>query len=199
MLETHIRFEADGSSRKEVHARVRINTELGTRQFARLSFDYNRAFETVEIPLARITHASGGTADILPSAVSDQPNPAVADASAYQDVRRKSVRILGLQPTDALEYRVITVTKAPLAPDFYLFHTFAKDAIVTEEKFELDLPAARAVRFRVNPSTPPKEESKPGDANDARLIRRWEYRWASPDSKAGLRETQRVHWSPMWR
>ena len=64
LLETHIRFEADGSSRKEVHARVRINTELGTRQFARLSFDYNRAFETVEIPLARITHASGGTADI---------------------------------------------------------------------------------------------------------------------------------------
>ena len=84
LLETHIRFEADGSSRKEVHARVRINTELGTRQFARLSFDYNRAFETVEIPLARITHASGGTADILPSAVSDQANPAVADASAYR-------------------------------------------------------------------------------------------------------------------
>src|SRR6202171_3194547 len=45
LLETHIRFEADGASRKEVHARVRINTELGTRQFARLSFDYNRAFE----------------------------------------------------------------------------------------------------------------------------------------------------------
>jgi Domain of Unknown Function with PDB structure (DUF3857) len=183
LLETHIRFEADGSSRKEVHTRVRINTELGTRQFARLSFDYNRAFETVEIPLARITHASGGTADILPSAVSDKVNPAVADATAYEDVRRKTVRILGLQPTDQLEYRVITTTKAPLAPDFYLFHTFAKDAIVTEEKFELDLPASGSVQLRVNPSTPPKEESRSGEARDARIIRRWEYRWASPDSK----------------
>src|SRR6202162_6496142 len=141
LLETYIRFEPDGAGREEVHARVRINTELGTRQFARLNFDYNRAFETVEIPLARITHASGGTADILPSAVTDQPNPVVTDAPAYQDIRRKTVRILGLQPTDILEYRVVTTAHAPLAPDFYLFHTFAKDAIVTQEQFELDLPS----------------------------------------------------------
>jgi Domain of Unknown Function with PDB structure (DUF3857)/Transglutaminase-like superfamily len=183
LLETHIRFASDGSSRKEVHARVRINTELGTRQFARLNFDYNRAFETVEIPLARITHASGGTADILPSAVTDQPNPAVADASAYQNIRRKTVRILGLQPTDALEYRVITTTKnAPLAPDFYLFHTFAKDAIVTQEKFELDLPAARAIQLRVNPATPATDEGKSSDGEEPRVVRRWEYKWATTDS-----------------
>ena len=185
LLETHIRFEADGASRKEVHARVRINTELGTRQFARLSFDYNRVFETVEIPLARITHASGGTADILPSAVTDQPNPAVLDASAYQDIRRKTVRILGLQPTDILEYRVVTTaTHAPLAPDFYLFHTFAKDAIVTQEQFELDLPSSRAVQLRVNPATAASYEGRTGEGSESRMIRRWEYRWNSSEGKA---------------
>ena len=184
LLETRIRFEADGASRKEVHARVRINTELGTRQFARLTFDYNRAFETVEIPLARITHSSGGTADILPSAVTDQPNPAVVEAAAYQDIRRKTVRILGLPPTDILEYRVVTTTHAPLAPDFYLFHTFAKDAIVTQEQFELDLPSSRAVHLRVNPGTAPSYEGKTGDGSEARIIRRWEYRWSSPEGKA---------------
>ncbi|HME12218.1 MAG TPA: DUF3857 domain-containing protein, partial [Candidatus Acidoferrum sp.] len=62
LLETHYRFEADGSSRKEVHTIVKINSELGVRQFARLNFDFNRAFETVEIPLVRVTHSSGGTA-----------------------------------------------------------------------------------------------------------------------------------------
>jgi hypothetical protein len=184
LLETRIRFEADGASRKEVHARVRINTELGTRQFARLNFDYNRAFETVEIPVARITHASGGTADILPSAVTDQPNPVVADAAAYQDIRRKTVRILGLQPTDILEYRVITTAHAPLAPDFYLFHTFAKDAIVTQEQFELDLPSSRAVQLRVNPATAPSYQGKTGEGSEARMIRRWEYRWRSPEGQA---------------
>jgi hypothetical protein len=197
LLETHIRFEADGSSRKEVHARVRINTELGTRQFARLSFDYNRTFETVEIPLARITHASGGTADILPSAVTDQPNPAVGDAAAYQDMRRKTVRLLGLQPTDQLEYRVITTTAhAPLGPEFYLFHTFAKDAIVTQEQFELDLPAARAVQLRVNPETPASYEGKSGDGADARVIRRWEYRWAAPESKTSASAQQNASGEP---
>jgi transglutaminase-like putative cysteine protease len=184
LLETHIRFETDGSSRKEVHARVRINTELGTRQFARLNFDYNRAFETVEIPLARITHAGGGTADILPSAVTDQPNPIVVDAPAYQDIRRKTVRILGLQPTDILEYRVVTTAHAPLAPDFYLFHTFAKDAIVTQEQFELNLPSSRDVQLRVNPATAPSYEGKTGEGSESRMIRRWEYRWNSPEGKA---------------
>jgi hypothetical protein len=184
LLETHIRFEHDGASRKEVHARVCINTELGTRQFARLNFDYNRAFETVEIPLARITHASGGTADILPSAVTDQPNPAVADAGAYQDIRRKTIRILGLQPTDMLEYRVVTTAHAPRAPDFYLFHTFAKDAIVTQEQFELDLPSSRAVQLRVNPAMAPSYEGKTGEGSESRVIRRWEYRWSSPEGKA---------------
>jgi Domain of Unknown Function with PDB structure (DUF3857)/Transglutaminase-like superfamily len=185
LLETYIRFEPDGAGRKEVHARVRINTELGTRQFARLNFDYNRAFETVEIPLARITHASGGTADILPSAVIDQPNPAVVDAAAYQDIRRKTVRILGLQPTDMLEYRVVTTTlHAPLAPEFYLFHTFAKDAIVTQEQFELDLPSSRPVQLRVNPATAPSYEGKTSEGSESRVIRRWEYRWNSPEGKA---------------
>ena len=94
-------------------------------EFARLTFDYNRAFQQVEIPLVRISHANGGTSELLPSAVVDAPNPAVEKFPAYQDVRVKSVRILGLQEGDTIEYRVITTTtKHPLAPDFWLEHTF---------------------------------------------------------------------------
>ena len=64
LLETKVRFEANGDSRKEVHALVKINSELGVRQFAQLNFDFNRSFESVEIPMVHVTHASGGTADI---------------------------------------------------------------------------------------------------------------------------------------
>src|SRR5690348_6313108 len=85
LLETKVRFETNGDSRKEVHTLVKINNELGVRQFARLNFDFNRSFESIEIPLVRITHVNGGTADILPSAITDQPNPAVVNAPAYQD------------------------------------------------------------------------------------------------------------------
>src|SRR5713101_8101535 len=174
LLETRIRFETNGDSRKEVHARVHIHNELGVRQFARLNFDYNRSFESVDLPLVHITHASGGTADILPSAITDNPNPAVVNAPAYQDVRVKTVRILGLEPGDLLEYRVIrTVSHHPLAPDFWFQHTFDRTGVVLREVFELDLPISHQVQMRINPATPATSIERSGEGDSARSMYRW--------------------------
>ncbi len=203
LLETRYRFEVNGDSRKEVHTRVHINNELGVRQFARLNFDYNRSFESIEIPLVHITHPSGGTADILPGAITDQPNPAVVNAPAYQDVRVKSVRILGLEPGDNLEYRVITTTTHhPVAPDFWLDHSFDHSGIVSREIFELDLPAAlfaestpststvscrgqtvaaipctrssyQGPQIHISPETPEISREHLGDGESARLVYKW--------------------------
>ncbi len=181
LLETRYRFEANGDSRKEVHTCVHINTELGVRQFARLNFDYNRSFQSIEIPLVHITHLGGGTADILPSAITDQPNPAVVNAPAYQDVRVKSVRILGLAPGDDLEYRIITATTHhPLAPDFWLDHSFDRSGVVSQEIFELNLPTSRKPEVRINPATPAASTDKLGEGDAARIA----YRWArmAPDA-----------------
>jgi hypothetical protein len=190
LLETRVRFETNGDSRKEVHTRVHINNELGARQFARLAFDYNRSFQQVEFPLVRITHPGGGTVDILPSAISDQPNPAVINAPAYQDVRVKSVRILGLAPNDLLEYRVVTTTSHhPLAPYFWFSHSLDRTGIVSREFFELDLPASRAENcdvtkedalLHVNPATPATSKEIVGEGDSARAVCRWERR-ASPE------------------
>jgi len=185
LLETHVRFEANGDSRKEVHTRAHINNELGVREFGRLTFDYNRGFEQIEIPFLRITHAGGGTADILPSAITDEPNPAVVNAPAYQNVRRKAVRILGLQPGDTLEYRVATVvTHQPLAPDFWLTHSFARDASVSQEIYELDLPASRPIEIRINPAAPPTSTEKSGEGESARVVYRWQRRLAKEQEAA---------------
>jgi hypothetical protein len=173
-LETHIHFEANGDSRKEVHTRVRINNELGVRQFSRLTFDFNRAFQQVEIPSVHITHASGGTADILPGAISDQPNPAVASAPAYEDVRVKSIRILGLSPGDILEYRVVTTTThGPFAPNFYLSHDFANETVVAQELFEVDVPASKAVKPITSKDAQNYESLTSGSSPDARVVYRW--------------------------
>src|SRR5713226_5426093 len=193
LLETKIRFEANGDSRKEVHARVRINSELGVRQFARLNFDYNRSFQSVEIPLVHISHPSGGTADILPSAISDQPNPAVINAPAYQDVRVKSVRILGLAPGDLLEYRILTTTTHhPLAPDFWLDHSFDRSGIVSHEIFELDLPASPEIQVRVNPDTPANATEKSGEGDAARNLYRWQRSATSAQETASSDSTKKT-------
>jgi hypothetical protein len=174
LLETHIRFEANGDSRKEVHTVVKINDPAGARQFSRLGFDYNRAFQQVEIPLVKISHANGGTSEILPSAITDAPNPAVQDFPAYQDVRVKSMRILGLQDGDTIEYRVITTTtKHPLAPDFWLEHTFDRSGQVLEERYEINLPSERHPVIRISPETPSTSKEDATPANSAREIYRW--------------------------
>jgi hypothetical protein len=178
LLETRVRFEANGDSRKEVHTVVKINEAGGARQFAGLGFDYNRAFQGVEIPLVKISHANGGTSEILPSAIGDVPNPAVEKFPAYQDVRIKTVRILGLQEGDTLEYRVITTTtKAPLAPDFWLEHTFDRSGQVAEEHYELDLPEQLKIEPQTDPTNKPTtSESTPGQTK--RKVYRWERKYS---------------------
>ena len=181
LLETRVRFEANGNSRKEVHTVVRINDAGGARQFARLGFDYNRAFQSVEIPQVKIAHANGGTSEILPSAITDVANPAVEKFPAYQDVRMKTVRILGLQEGDTLEYRVITTTtKPPLAPDFWLEHTFDRSGQVLEEHYELDLPKPERLEVRINPQTPATRIEPAGHTTAPHTI----YQWDQPLAKS---------------
>ncbi len=187
LLETHVRFENNGDSRKEVHTIVKINDILGARQFARLNFDYNRAFQQVEIPTVRISHANGGTSELLPSAVTDAPNPAVEKFPAYQDVRMKSVRILGLQEGDTIEYRVITTTtKHPLAPDFWLEHTFDRSGQVLEEIYELDVPSSPQLQLRINPKVPPSSKETVESGKSTSTVYRWRGTYTTHESAGTL-------------
>lgn len=175
LLETHVRFEASGDSRKEIHALVKINDEAGARQFSRLTFSYNRAFQSLEIPLARITHANGGTLDVLARAITDNPDPAVVNFPAYQDIRVKSIRILGLEPDDTFEYRVVTTTTHhPLAPDFWFEHTFDRSGVVSHEILDLDLPACHRLKMTVNSTTPSDSTEKPSQDNSGRCVYQWD-------------------------
>jgi len=65
---------------------------LGAHQFARLTFDYNRAFQQVEIPLGAHQPADGGTSELLPT-LSWTLRIRGGEIPAYQDVRVKSWRI----------------------------------------------------------------------------------------------------------
>ena len=181
LLETQVRFEANGDSRKVVHTIVKIINILGAQQFARIAFDYNRSFQKIEIPLVRVSHANGGTSEVLPSAVTDVPNPAVEQFPVYQDVRVKSVRILGLQEGDTVEYRVVTTTtKHPLAPDFWLEHSFDRSGQVLEEHYELDLPTSRKIEPHISPATPTTSKENTRSGEESFTIYRWRRTYALP-------------------
>jgi hypothetical protein len=192
LLETRVRFEANGDSRKEVHTVVKLNNILGAQEFARLAFDYNRAFQQLEIPQVRITHANGGTSEVLPSAISDAPNPAGEKYPAYQDVRVKSVRLLGLQEGDTVEYRVTTTTTHhPLAPDFWLEHSFDRSGQVLEEVYELDLPTSRAATVRTSEDSQSFEEKKSTEGAEPRILYVWKHSVSPNEEKKPEKVTAR--------
>jgi hypothetical protein len=183
LLETHVRFETNGDSRKEVHTIVKINNVLGAREFSRLAFDYNRGWQQVEIPLVRVSHANGGTSELLPSAVTDAVNPAVEKFPAFADLRVKVARVLGLQEGDTVEYRVITTTsKHPLAPNYWLEHSFDRSGQVLEEDYELDMAGnrtstssvnARAATSNIFVGVPTTSFERTGSGDSIRTIFRW--------------------------
>ena len=185
LLETHLRFEVNGDSRKEVHTIVKLNNAVGTQEFARLAFDYNRTFQQVEIPMLRVTHANGGTSEVLPGAITDAPNPAVEKYPAYHDARMKSVRVLGLQEEDTIEYRVITTTTHhPLAPDFWVEHTFDRSGQVLEERYELDLPSSREVKVWSSRDSASFDKNESGEGGEARVLYSWKYPASRASSEA---------------
>ncbi len=192
LLETHIRFETNGDSRKEVHTIVKLNNAVGAHQFARLAFDYNRTFQQLEVPQVRITHTNGGTSEVLPSALSDGPNPAVEHFPAYQDVRLKTVRLLGLEEGDTIEYRVVTTTShAPLAPDFWLEHSFDRSGQVLKELYELDVPASRKLKVWTSENFQSFEKNSSGEEFQAREVYRWKYPNASAQDRKADEMTER--------
>jgi Domain of Unknown Function with PDB structure (DUF3857) len=194
LLETNIRVETSGDSLKQVHTIVRINNLLGAREFSHLKFEYNRTFQQVDIPLVRVSHASGGTSELLPSAISDAPSEIVADFPAYQDVRVKSVRILGLQEGDIIEYRVKTASTSRLpAPGFWLQHTFDRSGQVLEERYELDLPRGENFQARIDRETPPGKDDPSSTPDPARLHYAWQRKFSgSLPSSDALKSTPDV-------
>ena len=86
---------------------------------------------------------------------------------------RTSVRILGLEPGDDLEYRVMTtVSHHPLAPDFWLDHTFDRSGVVSQELFDIDVPASRKIQLHVAPESP-YEIVESESRTDAHVVYRW--------------------------
>src|ERR1700690_415970 len=49
-LKTSYRFENDGTGRREIYARIKVQSEAGVEQWGTLVWGYNSANERVEVP-----------------------------------------------------------------------------------------------------------------------------------------------------
>src|SRR5256885_13488350 len=59
-LYQRVRFEADGTGRRELRVRVRVQTEAGVQALGEITYNYNSAEETLDIDSVPV-HKVGGT------------------------------------------------------------------------------------------------------------------------------------------
>src|SRR6266568_2525429 len=168
-LKSSFRFENDGTGRREVYARIKVQSEAGVEQWGQLVVGYNSANERVDIPYVRVLKLDGSTVTAPADSVQDLSIPLERDAPVYTDYRQKHITVPGLRPGEELEYEYVTVTHTPLAPgQFWMEHDFAKSGTVLDEQLELNVPKNRTIKLKTKPGNDPKITEE-----DGRRIYRW--------------------------
>ena len=162
-MRTHYRFETDGTGRKEVTARIRVQSEAGVQQWGQLQVGYNSANERVEIPYVRVLKEDGTVIKAGDDAVQDLSAPVEHEAPVYTDYRQKHITVPGLRPGEILEYDMVTVIHTPLAAgQFWTEYDFDKNSIVLDEEVDVDVPASRAIKLKNKAGREPKISEEKG-------------------------------------
>ena len=169
-LQTRVTAEADGGGNRELTAEVKVLAEAGVKAFAVLNFTYSSANEVVDVDYVRV-HKPDGTVVKTPDYnVQDMPAAVTRTAPLYSDVHEKHVAVKGLGVGDVLEYLVrFRVVKPEVPGHFWYEHSFSKDAIIQDEKLEINVPADKYVKV-VSPEFKPEIKDEGG-----RRIYRWAY------------------------
>jgi tetratricopeptide (TPR) repeat protein len=170
-MHSRYRFEADGTGRKEIIARIRVQSEAGVQQWGQLQIGYNSANERVEISYVRVLKPDGSVVKAGDDAVQDLSAPIEREAPVYTDYRQKHITVPGLRPGEILEYDLVTVIHTPLAAgQFWTEYEFDKSSIVLDESVDVDVPAARALKLKSKPGM----DAKITEENGRRI-----YHWSS--------------------
>jgi len=148
-MHSRYRFENDGTGRREVVARIRVQSEAGVQQWGQIPIGYNSANERVEIPYVRVLKEDGTVVKAGDEAVQDLSAPIEHEAPVYTDYRQKHITVPGLRPGEVLEYDMVTVIHTPLATgEFWTEYEFEKNNIILDETLDVDVPAKRAVKLK---------------------------------------------------
>jgi hypothetical protein len=177
---TLLRFEADGTGRREMYMRLRTQNEAGVQEWGQLVVGYNAASERPDISFVRVRKPDGSVVTTPSESVQDLTSPVERLAPIYTDFRQKHVTVQSLRPGDTLEFQVVTTIHTALAPgQFWTEYDFNRQAIVLDELLEIDVPADRAITLKTTPGHDPATREDGG-----RHIYQWtRSNLARPDPK----------------
>lgn len=149
LSDTTYRMNADGTGERDVHVRLRIQSDGAAQQFGVLSFAYASANETPVIKLARVLKPGGSTVDTPVSDAMDMPAAVTREAPLYSDLKEKHLPIRSLSRGDTLEYEVDTaINKAETPNQFWgTYHFTAPGTVVVlSEVLTIEVPSGMYVQ-----------------------------------------------------
>jgi tetratricopeptide (TPR) repeat protein len=167
---TSARFENDGTGERDLLVRVRIQSDAGAQQWSTLVFDYLAPDEHVAVRYVRVRKPDGMTVAAGSDATEDTSSPIAHDAPAFANCREVRVAVPSLSAGATLEYEVVTRTvNAPAADEFWFEHSFTHDAVVLDERLEVNVPEDRELKL----ASPNFHYEK--QIGNGRAIYRWKY------------------------
>lgn len=171
-----VRFENDGTGRRQIDVRVKANTADGVTELKTLSFDYDALNEKVSLAFLRVTKLNGSVVEAKPDALTDDPAPVAKDAPAFVELREAHVTVPAMSPGDTLSYEMVIFTVKPAAPgEFWFAHSFLTSRPAADEELEVNVPAERKIFLKTSPQFSPKISSA-----GARRICSWSRLNAAP-------------------
>ncbi|HEU4766652.1 MAG TPA: DUF3857 domain-containing protein, partial [Pyrinomonadaceae bacterium] len=156
-LTTAYRFERDGTGRRELNLRVKVQSDAGVERFGQLIFPYTSGNENLEMDFVRVRKADGTVVSATASDVQDLSAPLAREAPIYTDLRQKHITVPGLRPGDTLEYRMVWNIHSALAQNhFWVEHDFVtRGPIVLNDELTVNIPAASKVKLKTEPGYEP--------------------------------------------
>jgi tetratricopeptide (TPR) repeat protein/transglutaminase-like putative cysteine protease len=148
---TNVRFENDGTETRELSVRVRIQSDAGAQQFRNLSFNFVSPNEEVSLRSATIREPNGSVLDILsrPNATKVLASSIAKSFPAYTALKDLQVAVPPLQSGDTLDYDIVVRATKPSTPgEFWFSYDFPRDAVVLDDRLELNLPSGRAFSIK---------------------------------------------------
>lgn len=166
--DTDIRFENDGTGERTQSGRIHVLSDTGVRQFGILTFNYQSAFESVDIDYVRVLKPDGTIVSTPLNNIQDMPSNITQQAPFYSDLHEKHIAVKALSAGDTIELQVHWhVTKALAPGQFWYAYNFDDDTIALEEQLRINVPAGRAIKWKSKDLTPTVEEK------DGRKILTW--------------------------
>src|SRR5215216_876626 len=188
-ISTAYRFERDGTGRRELSLRVKVQSDAGVERFGQLIFGYSSANEKLDMDFVRVRKADGAVVNAAVSDIQDLTAPVAREAPVYTDLKQKHITVPGLRPGDVLEYHMVWNISTPLAQNqFWLEHYFiTKRLIVLDDQLTVNIPSASKVKLKTEPGFDPiiKEDSY-------RKIYLWKHSNLKPDSEEDEKEKEQT-------